>query len=83
MESAEFPAQEIPEARVNEFKEGILMTVFNKKKDIEIQTQIASVALAIEALERKLIKAGILQENELMEYLSVLAQEKMSPQAMQ
>lgn len=59
------------------------MTVFNKKKDIEIQTQIASVALAIEALERKLIKAGILQENELMEYLSVLAQEKMSPQAMQ
>lgn len=59
------------------------MTVFNKKKDIEIQTQIASVALAIEALEQKLIKAGILQENELMEYLSVLAQEKMSPQAMQ
>lgn len=83
MEPAEFPAQKIPEARVNEFQEGILMTVFNKKKDIEIQTQIASVALAIEALEQKLIKAGILQENELMEYLSVLAQEKMSPQAMQ
>ena len=57
------------------------MSIRNKKKrEIEIQTQIASVALAIEAIESKLIASGIMKENELMEHIVALAQEK-SPAA--
>jgi hypothetical protein len=52
------------------------MAVYSDKKERELQTQIASVALAIEAIERKLIRLGFLKEDELMQAIGELAKEK-------
>jgi hypothetical protein len=43
-----------------------------------MQAHIASVALAVEAMERKMISAGLLKENELMEEIKALAVQKTS-----
>lgn len=52
------------------------MPAFSTKKDQEQDRQIASVALALEALESLLVEKGILKDNEVMEKLQGLAQAK-------
>lgn len=52
------------------------MGLYSSKKNAELQANIASVALAVEAMERKMIAAGLLKENELMEDIQKLAQQK-------
>jgi hypothetical protein len=53
------------------------MGLYSSKMNATLQAQIASVALAVEVFERKMITAGVLKENELMEEISKLAQQKM------
>lgn len=50
--------------------------LYSHKLNAELKANIASVALAVEAMERKMIAAGLLKENELMEDIQKLAQQK-------
>ena len=52
------------------------MGLYSSKQNAELQAHVASVALAVEAMERKMIAAGLLEENELMEDIQKLAQQK-------
>lgn len=49
---------------------------YSSKKEMEFQGQLASVAIAVEALESILVQKGILQKGELQERIVKLTQRK-------
>ena len=51
-------------------------SLIENRRDSAILPQVASVALAVEALESILVEQGVLREGQLMEKIKKLAEEK-------